>query len=81
MKAWPVLIGLALIAALFQALNPYFLTPRNLTNLVLQIAAMGTISAGLVLVMLLGEIDLSAGWRGCSGGRGRCSPCWGPRAR
>lgn len=60
-SAWPVLIGLAVIAALFQALNPYFLTPRNLTNLGLQIAAMGTISAGLVLVMLLGEIDLSAG--------------------
>ncbi len=56
-----MLIGLALIAVLFQALNPYFLTPRNLTNLGLQIAAMGTISAGLVLVMLLGEIDLTAG--------------------
>lgn len=35
MKRLPVLIGLVLIAATFQALNPYFLTPRNLTNLVL----------------------------------------------
>ena len=57
----PVVVGLILIWAIFQALNPNFLTPRNLTNLVLQIAAMGTISAGIVLVLLLGEIDLSAG--------------------
>src|SRR6185369_4520254 len=57
----PVLLGLVLIAAVFQSLNPNFLTPRNLTNLGLQIAAMATISCGLVLVLLLGEIDLSAG--------------------
>ena len=57
----PVVIGLIGIWAIFQALNPNFLTPRNLTNLVLQIAAMGTISARMVLVLLLGEIDLSAG--------------------
>ncbi|MCG8347880.1 MAG: hypothetical protein MI924_08890, partial [Chloroflexales bacterium] len=33
----------------------------NLTNLMLQIAALGTISVGIVLVLLLGEIDLSVG--------------------
>ncbi|MGZ5376113.1 MAG: sugar ABC transporter permease, partial [Solirubrobacterales bacterium] len=33
----------------------------NLTNLTLQIAAVGTISVGVVLVLLLGEIDLSVG--------------------
>jgi D-xylose transport system permease protein len=59
--ALPVVIGLVLIAAIFQSLNPNFLTPRNLTNLVLQIAAMGTMSVGIVLVLLLGEIDLSIG--------------------
>ncbi len=59
--ALPVLAGLVLVAIFFQALNPSFLTPRNLTNLGLQIAAMATISCGLVLVLLLGEIDLSAG--------------------
>jgi D-xylose transport system permease protein len=57
----PVIIGLVVIWAVFASLNPNFLTPRNLTNLVLQIAAMGTISVGIVLVLLLGEIDLSAG--------------------
>ncbi len=57
----PVVAALILIAIVFQSLNPNFLTPRNLTNLVLQIAAMGTISVGVVLVLLLGEIDLSVG--------------------
>jgi D-xylose transport system permease protein len=57
----PVIIGLIVIWVIFWSLNNNFLTPRNLTNLVLQIAAMGTISVGLVLVLLLGEIDLSAG--------------------
>ena len=57
----PVIIGLAVIWLIFWRLNPNFLTSRNLTNLVLQIAAVGTISAGVVLVLLLGEIDLSVG--------------------
>ncbi len=57
----PVLIGLALIAIVFQLLNDTFLTPVNLTNLMKQIAATGTISVGVVLVLLLGEVDLSVG--------------------
>lgn len=57
----PMLFGLALIWTVFQVVNPNFLTPLNLTNLVLQIAAVGTIAVGLVLVLLLGEIDLSVG--------------------
>ena len=57
----PVLLGLVLIAVIFQIANPNFLTPLNLTNLVVQIAATGTISVGIVLVLLLGEIDLSIG--------------------
>lgn len=59
--ALPVIIGLVVIWAIFALANPSFLKPENLSNLVLQIASIGTISAGLVLVLLLGEIDLSAG--------------------
>jgi D-xylose transport system permease protein len=59
--AWPVVIGLILIWVVFQSLNDRFLTPQNLSNLTLQIAATGTISVGVVLVLLLGEIDLSVG--------------------
>jgi D-xylose transport system permease protein len=57
----PVILGLILIWAVFQSLNPNFLSPRNLTNLILQITDIGTIATGIVLVLLLGEIDLSAG--------------------
>jgi D-xylose transport system permease protein len=56
-----VIIGLALIWAIFQAQEDRFLTATNLTNLVLQITGVGLISVGVVLVLLLGEIDLSVG--------------------
>jgi len=59
--AWPVIIGLIIIWIVFQSLNDRFLTPQNLSNLALQMAAAGTISVGVVLVLLLGEIDLSVG--------------------
>jgi D-xylose transport system permease protein len=52
---------LAIIWIVFQSQNGNFLTSFNLTNLVLQIAAVGTISIGVVLILLLGEIDLSVG--------------------
>ena len=56
-----VLIVLVVIWTVFQIANDRFLTSINLTNLTLQIAAVGTISVGVVLVLLLGEIDLSVG--------------------
>ncbi|CAB4898118.1 unannotated protein [freshwater metagenome] len=56
-----VLIVLALIWIVFTIANDRFLTAGNLTNLTLQVAATGTISVGVVLVLLLGEIDLSVG--------------------
>jgi D-xylose transport system permease protein len=52
---------LAVIWIVFQTQNDSFLTSFNLTNLVLQIAGVGTISIGVVLILLLGEIDLSVG--------------------
>jgi D-xylose transport system permease protein len=59
--AWPVAGGLLLIAVVFQSLNGHFLSAENLTNLTLQMAATGTIALGIIMVILLGEIDLSAG--------------------
>jgi D-xylose transport system permease protein len=56
-----VIIAIALIWAIFQAEDNRFLTAVNITNLVLQITAIGLISVGVVLVLLLGEIDLSVG--------------------
>ncbi|MDT1062503.1 sugar ABC transporter permease [Paracoccus sp. CPCC 101403] len=57
----PVVIGLILIATVFWSLNPIFLAPNNLANLLFDAAAVGCISLGVVCVLMLGEIDLSIG--------------------
>src|SRR3954471_5324822 len=56
-----VILILFVIWAIFYSQNDRFLSAQNLTNLVLQITAIGLISVGVVLVLLLGEIDLSVG--------------------
>jgi D-xylose transport system permease protein len=56
-----VFVVLAFIWIIFQTQNSNFLTALNLTNLFLQITAVGLISVGIVFVLLLGEIDLSVG--------------------
>jgi D-xylose transport system permease protein len=56
-----VFVVLGVIWAIFQIENSHFLTAQNLTNLFLQITAVGLISVGVVYVLLLGEIDLSVG--------------------
>jgi D-xylose transport system permease protein len=58
---WPVLVGLVLIWLLFESQNERFLTARNLSNLILQIGVVGTLAVGVVIILLLGEIDLSLG--------------------
>ncbi|WP_262853042.1 sugar ABC transporter permease [Mumia quercus] len=57
----PVVIGLLLIWVVFFFQNERFLSSRNLVNLSLDSATIGMISLGIVLVLLLGEIDLSVG--------------------
>src|SRR5262249_26175622 len=56
-----VVLGLIVIAIIFQVQEDRFLSAQNLTNLMLQITAIGLISVGIVFVLLLGEIDLSVG--------------------
>jgi D-xylose transport system permease protein len=56
-----VILGLVVIWAIFQSQNDRFLSAVNITNLMLQITAIGLISVGVVYVLLLGEIDLSVG--------------------
>ena len=57
----PVAIGLIVISTVFSILNPVFLAPNNLVNLLFDCATVGIISLGIVCVLLLGEIDLSVG--------------------
>jgi D-xylose transport system permease protein len=60
--ALPIVIGLLVIAIVFQSLNDNFLTPGNFVNLMVQGAAMATLAMGIVFVLLIGEIDLSVGY-------------------
>src|SRR5687767_15381688 len=55
----PVMVGLVLISVVFTSLNPVFLAPNNLVNLLFDCATIGVISLGIVCVLMVGEIDLS----------------------
>lgn len=57
----PVTLVLAAVWITFQALNENFLSPRNLSNLSVDIVGTGLIAVGIVFVLLLGELDLSVG--------------------
>ena len=60
--ALPAILGIVALTALFYALRPNtFLTPLNITNLLVQAAPITLLAMGLVFVLLLGDIDLSAG--------------------
>jgi D-xylose transport system permease protein len=58
----PAVLGLISLVAVFGAMSEYFLTNRNFANLLTQAAPVMVIAMGLVFVLLLGEIDLSAGY-------------------
>ncbi|QUQ71968.1 sugar ABC transporter permease [Kutzneria sp. CA-103260] len=57
----PALFGLVVLVIVFAAASSSFLTLNNIANLLAQSAGVTIISMGLVFVLLLGEIDLSAG--------------------
>ncbi|MFJ9712778.1 sugar ABC transporter permease [Streptomyces sp. NPDC101234] len=57
----PVTLVLAAVWIIFQCINPTFLSPRNLSNLSVDIVGTGLIAVGIVFVLLLGQLDLSVG--------------------
>ncbi len=57
----PVIIGLIVISLGFYLENARFLSSRNLVSITQYAAPIGIIALGIVLVLLLGEIDLSVG--------------------
>ncbi len=60
--ALPAVLGIVVLGILFTILRPNtFPTPLNLTNLLVQAVPITVLAMGLVFVLLLGEIDLSAG--------------------
>ena len=64
MGSLPAILGLVFLFVLFASLNDKFLTTYNMANLVVQAGSICVMAMGLIFVLLLGEIDLSAGVAG-----------------
>src|SRR6187551_1641761 len=64
MGSLPAILGLVFLFVLFASLNDKFLTTYNMANLVVQAGSICVMAMGLIFVLLLGEIDLSAGVTG-----------------
>jgi D-xylose transport system permease protein len=63
--ALPAVLGLVVLFILFTALRPEtFPTPLNIANLLVQASSIIVLAMGLTFVLLLGDIDLSAGVAG-----------------
>jgi D-xylose transport system permease protein len=58
----PAVLGLIALCIVFGVMSDVFLTPGNFANLLTQAASVIVIAMGLIFVLLLGEIDLSAGY-------------------
>jgi D-xylose transport system permease protein len=64
----PVVIGLIIIAIIFQVQNSNFLSAGNLVNLMVQGATFMLLGMAEIFALLLGEIDLSIGYNAGVGG-------------
>jgi D-xylose transport system permease protein len=61
MGSVPALFGILVLTVVFQIASPFFITKLNFVNLFVQSAELMMLSAALVFVILLAEIDLAAG--------------------
>ena len=64
MGSLPAILGLVVLFVVFGLANDRFLSALNLANLITQAGAICVLAMGLVFVLLLGDIDLSAGVAG-----------------
>ena len=64
MGSLPAILGLVFLVVVFTSLNDRFLTTYNMANLVIQASSIVVLAMGIVFVLLIGEIDLSAGVAG-----------------
>jgi len=64
----PIVVGIIIIAIVFQTQNDRFLTAGNFVNLIVQTAPYAVIAMGVTFALLLGEIDLSIGFVSGVGG-------------
>ncbi|GFG52789.1 ABC transporter permease [Mycolicibacterium agri] len=64
MGSLPAVLGLVVLFIVFGLANERFMSALNLANLITQAGAICVLAMGLVFVLLLGDIDLSAGVAG-----------------
>jgi len=69
----PIFVGLGLILLIFGILEDQFLTSRNFTNLLLQMAPISFLAIGIVFILLIADgevvtIDLSVAFVAATGG-------------
>ena len=63
LKKYAVMLVLLILMGLFSLTSPYFLTIRNLTNIITQNTYFVIVAVGLAFVMIGGGIDLSVGYQ------------------
>lgn len=61
LESLPLLVALALVVVIFQAITGLFLNPRNLVNLLAELAPLEFIAMASTVMIVMGEIDLSLG--------------------
>jgi ribose transport system permease protein len=54
-----ILIALVIMVVVFSLTSRFFLTPKNILNVLMNISILGIMTAGLFVSMIIGEIDLS----------------------
>lgn len=59
LRALPIVVGLIALWIFFTIQSDVFLTPRNLSNLLVQSTVVGIMALGIMFVLLVKEIDLS----------------------
>ena len=64
----PIIVGLALIVLVFGLAEDVFISPRNFTNLLRQMAGIATLAIGIVFVLLIAALDLSVAFVSAVGG-------------
>lgn len=64
MGSLPAILALVVLGVLFTSLNEFFLTKLNFANLFVQAAELTVLTAAMVFLIILTEIDLSAGVTG-----------------
>ncbi len=68
LRNYGVIIGFILLCVIISFASPAFLTMRNILNLLRQSAVVGIISAGMTLIIISGNFDISVGYIcGCAG--------------